>query len=747
MPPRASTSAPSLAFNVAPEQSQLRAQPSNPAASRGRVVAKPRFQKMSGQSKRDGSFDEDEDEGEEDVEVDAEQEEDEDDGEGEDDTLPAQGKRKGKAPAAQARKPRFPNKRNTQSVGRRKIKIDYIQDKARRHVTFTKRKSGLMKKAYELSTLTGTDCFVLVVSESGAVYTFSTTALSGITDHPRGKEVLEAVLRGELRGDAADDAPVASGSGSNVQQASYEPPSTSAAPAEQNEHPHDPLHDIMLPHFELDPALSGLDLPVPPMMGDSSSHFPSSSSALHPGLFSGFDLGGHSSSDFLHLPPTTTASTSSAPLPLPPLDFTAPLASTSSSASLFSATTATAAPPTAAASPPTSTSSSLTPYELARLSHAAAFASYQATVPFDRAPSYVLGNAGLGQSVKEALKPLEKGEEPPAAEEALRALRDEGSPHEGAEGKKGSGALKRKHGASDFGEEAWALVKKVKERASTSGGVGSLGIQSGFFAAPSPAGQAGAGSGSSPGESVSGLEAIRWAARSTTNSPAGAFGASNSPAAGGGAAGTPRVGLAEDEAAGEEVSSGEGVQERKARWKLAAAEVLQEAKRTRTVSTILRAYCYSLYATSPLPPPFDPSAPLYSLSEAIEGLHWASFARMCEKARVEDVGELALAAEEWLGRWLPREFSNRVPAAFLRSALAAARAIFLPFTDFLEAHALAPDSVCMRLVSPVPATDETGGFTEERQRELYASEGDEGGGETEEGREGAGGGAVEEAGA
>lgn len=697
MPPRASTSAPSLAFNVAPEQSQLRAQPSNPAASRGRVVAKPRFQKMSGQSKRDGSFDEDEDEGEEDVEVDAEQEEDEDDGEGEDDTLPAQGKRKGKAPAAQARKPRFPNKRNTQSVGRRKIKIDYIQDKARRHVTFTKRKSGLMKKvrgscplcpthcllhrvdsskrvlaqAYELSTLTGTDCFVLVVSESGAVYTFSTTALSGITDHPRGKEVLEAVLRGELRGDAADDAPVASGSGSNVQQASYEPPSTSAAPAEQNEHPHDPLHDIMLPHFELDPALSGLDLPVPPMMGDSSSHFPSSSSALHPGLFSGFDLGGHSSSDFLHLPPTTTASTSSAPLPLPPLDFTAPLASTSSSASLFSATTATAAPPTAAASPPTSTSSSLTPYELARLSHAAAFASYQATVPFDRAPSYVLGNAGLGQSVKEALKPLEKGEEPPAAEEALRALRDEGSPHEGAEGKKGSGALKRKHGASDFGEEAWALVKKVKERASTSGGVGSLGIQSGFFAAPSPAGQAGAGSGSSPGESVSGLEAIRWAARSTTNSPAGAFGASNSPAAGGGAAGTPRVGLAEDEAAGEEVSSGEGVQERKARWKLAAAEVLQEAKRvrplflspfvllanrfprqTRTVSTILRAYCYSLYATSPLPPPFDPSAPLYSLSEAIEGLHWASFARMCEKARVEDVGELALAAEEWLGRWL-----------------------------------------------------------------------------------------------
>jgi hypothetical protein len=523
--------------------------------------------------------------------------------------------RKGKAPA-QARKPRFPNKRNTQSVGRRKIKIDYIQDKARRHVTFTKRKSGLMKKvwgrtrgvvrlvarrarlteviacaaqAYELSTLTGTDCFVLVVSESGAVYHFSTTALSGITDHPRGREVLEAVLRGELRGDGADEPPVASGSGSTDQRATYEPPLTSAGnaagPSEQQHQ--DQLHDIMLPHFELDPALSGLDLPVPPMMGDSSSHF-HSSSALHSGLFAGFDLGGHSASEYLHLAPTSTASTSSAHLPLPPLDFTQPLASTSSSTSLFSAapvpvTTATATAP--------SPSSSLTPYELARLSHAAAFASYQAAAPYDRAPSYVLSNNG--QSARDALKPLsEKGDERPAVERALEALRDaEGSP--GAEGPEvgKKGGTKRKHGASDFGEEAWALVKKVKERASAGagGGVGSLGIQSGFFGAAgagatSPgAGAQPAGSGSSPGESVGGLDAIRWAARSTTNSPGTAFGASSSPAAVGAAAGTPRAG-GEGEAASEEVSSGEGIQERKARWKLASAEVLQSAMRVSSLA-------------------------------------------------------------------------------------------------------------------------------------------------------------------
>lgn len=49
------------------------------------------------------------------------------------------------------RKARFPNKRNAQSVGRRKIHIEFIEDRPRRHVTFTKRKSGLMKKVKRVS--------------------------------------------------------------------------------------------------------------------------------------------------------------------------------------------------------------------------------------------------------------------------------------------------------------------------------------------------------------------------------------------------------------------------------------------------------------------------------------------------------------------------------------------------------------------------------------------------------------------
>ncbi len=32
--------------------------------------------------------------------------------------------------------------------GRRKIKIEYIEDKSRRHITFSKRKAGIMKKVF-----------------------------------------------------------------------------------------------------------------------------------------------------------------------------------------------------------------------------------------------------------------------------------------------------------------------------------------------------------------------------------------------------------------------------------------------------------------------------------------------------------------------------------------------------------------------------------------------------------------------
>ncbi|KAI9028276.1 hypothetical protein CLU79DRAFT_738564 [Phycomyces nitens] len=78
--------------------------------------------------------------------------------------------------------------------GRRKIKIEYIEDKNRRHITFSKRKAGIMKKAYELSTLTGTQVLLLVVSETGLVYTFTTVKLQPMVTKPEGKNLIQACL-------------------------------------------------------------------------------------------------------------------------------------------------------------------------------------------------------------------------------------------------------------------------------------------------------------------------------------------------------------------------------------------------------------------------------------------------------------------------------------------------------------------------------------------------------------------------
>ncbi|GAA5897867.1 hypothetical protein JCM6882_005099 [Rhodosporidiobolus microsporus] len=78
------------------------------------------------------------------------------------------------AAAAQAPKAEDGDGKGDDDKARRKISIEFIEEKSKRHITFSKRKAGIMKKAYELSTLTGTQVLLLVVSESGWVYTFTT---------------------------------------------------------------------------------------------------------------------------------------------------------------------------------------------------------------------------------------------------------------------------------------------------------------------------------------------------------------------------------------------------------------------------------------------------------------------------------------------------------------------------------------------------------------------------------------------
>ncbi|KAJ3100634.1 hypothetical protein HDU97_002027 [Phlyctochytrium planicorne] len=79
-------------------------------------------------------------------------------------------------------------------IGRKKIKIEFIEDRSKRHITFSKRKAGIMKKAYELSTLTGTQILLLVASETGHVYTFATSKLQPLITKPEGKHLIQLCL-------------------------------------------------------------------------------------------------------------------------------------------------------------------------------------------------------------------------------------------------------------------------------------------------------------------------------------------------------------------------------------------------------------------------------------------------------------------------------------------------------------------------------------------------------------------------
>lgn len=58
------------------------------------------------------------------------------------------------------------------SRGRQKIEIKEITEDSKRHVTFSKRRRGLFKKAAELSVLTGAKIAVVTFSKCGRIYSF-----------------------------------------------------------------------------------------------------------------------------------------------------------------------------------------------------------------------------------------------------------------------------------------------------------------------------------------------------------------------------------------------------------------------------------------------------------------------------------------------------------------------------------------------------------------------------------------------
>lgn len=57
----------------------------------------------------------------------------------------------------------------------------------------------MLKKAYEIATLTGSQVLLLISSDTGHVYTFATDRLQPLITTSRGKTMLQQCLNGEFQ--------------------------------------------------------------------------------------------------------------------------------------------------------------------------------------------------------------------------------------------------------------------------------------------------------------------------------------------------------------------------------------------------------------------------------------------------------------------------------------------------------------------------------------------------------------------
>ena len=66
------------------------------------------------------------------------------------------------------------------TMGRKKISIQRISDERNRQVTFTKRKFGLMKKAYELSVLCDCEIAVIIFNSHNKLFQYASTDMDKV---------------------------------------------------------------------------------------------------------------------------------------------------------------------------------------------------------------------------------------------------------------------------------------------------------------------------------------------------------------------------------------------------------------------------------------------------------------------------------------------------------------------------------------------------------------------------------------
>ena len=84
--------------------------------------------------------------------------------------------------------------------GRCTVPLKLIQDKQRRHTTFSKRKKGLLKKSSELSILTGTQVMCVVASETGQVFTYGSRKFNDFLNSANGRMIIQSCLQNDDSG-------------------------------------------------------------------------------------------------------------------------------------------------------------------------------------------------------------------------------------------------------------------------------------------------------------------------------------------------------------------------------------------------------------------------------------------------------------------------------------------------------------------------------------------------------------------
>ncbi|KAG5534643.1 hypothetical protein RHGRI_022685 [Rhododendron griersonianum] len=74
------------------------------------------------------------------------------------------------------------HKEKKTSMGRQRIEIKKIEKKSQLQVTFSKRRSGIFRKAGELSVLCGARVAVIVASPAGKIFAFGSPSVDAVVD-------------------------------------------------------------------------------------------------------------------------------------------------------------------------------------------------------------------------------------------------------------------------------------------------------------------------------------------------------------------------------------------------------------------------------------------------------------------------------------------------------------------------------------------------------------------------------------